>query len=624
MSSVKIIPFGGVRENAKNMYAVEINDEIFILDCGLKYPENELLGIDIVIPDFEYLRTRKKDIAGVFLTHGHADAIGALPYFVSESDVPVFGSELTIELAKIACESESKAKKFNDFHVVTEKTEIDFKHATVSFFKTTHSIPESLGIVLGTDEGSIVYTGDFKFDQTAAAGYQTDFARLAQIGQSGVLALMSDSANAENTDNRQQVADEYEIADLISSNFEYQAGRIIVACKASNILRVQQVLNAAAENERKVFLTGRDLEKIVQTAIRLDKLHLPEDDLLVPISEIGNYKDDQIVVLEAGRSGEPLKSLQKMALRRHKNIELHKGDLVYITTTPSHAMETMVAKTRDMIYRAGAEVKAISDEINSSGHASRNDLQLLMNLLQPRYVVPVQGEYRLLAANAEWAKELGIAPKDIFILSKGDVLEYQKGKMLVAEKITVGNTMIDGIGVGDIGNIVLHDRKLLSEDGIFIAVVTIDQRKRKIIDSPKITSRGFVYVKNSRDLMNESAEIVRKSVQQNLDNKEFDWSQLKQDVRDKLNHFLYEQTGRHPVILPVIMEVNQYNHRRNKGQSNKKDNANSGSTKGKGTKKRPKKRESNNKATGPKKKQAHRARRTQRKKPASAGENKKN
>lgn len=562
MSDIKIISLGGVRENAKNMYAIEVNDDIYILDCGLKYPENELLGIDIVIPDFEYLRQNARRIVGVFLTHGHADAIGALPYFVSEFDVPVFGSELTIALAKIACENEEIAKKFNDFHVINEKTEIDFPSATVSFFKTTHSIPESLGVALKTEEGTIVYTGDFKFDQTASAQYQTDLARLAELGNEGVLALLSDSANAENPS---ETVNEREIYDFISETFEYRKGRIIVACVASNISRVQQVLDAAQANDRKVALTGRDVEKIVRTALKLNKLHLPSDDILIPIKDIKRYDDDQIVILEAGRSGEPLKSLQKMALKRHRSVSLHEGDLVFITTTPSHAMETNVAKTRDMIYRSGADVKSISDELNSSGHASKNDLQLMMNLLKPRYVLPVQGEYRLLAANAHAATEVGIPAENIFLLAKGDVAEYTRGKMLVASSVEVGNTMIDGIGVGDIGNIVLRDRKILSEDGIFIAVVTIDRKKKKIVDRPKITSRGFVYVKTSRDLIAESADIITKTVQSNLDNKEFDWGHLKQDVREQLNHFLYEQTKRHPVILPVIMEINQYHgHGKNK------------------------------------------------------------
>lgn len=559
MENLKIMPLGGIRENAKNMYAVEVDDQIFILDCGLQYPESSLLGIDIVIPDFTYLKENASKIMGVFLTHGHADAIGALPYFVSEfPDVPVFGSELTIALAKIACENIEEAKGFKDFHVVTHQTEIDFESATISFFKTTHSIPESLGIVVKTDAGSIVYTGDFKFDQTATPGYQTDLARLAEIGSQGVLALLSDSANAENANGDKPVVDERAIYDYIDENFENCEGRIIVACKASNILRIQQIFDAAYKNGRKVALTGYDVEKIVRTAMNLNKLHLPAEDMLITLNELDKYPDNEVVILETGRSGEPLKSLQKMAKGRHRKVDLRSGDFVFITTTPSLAMETMVARTRDMIYRAGATVKSISEDINTSGHANRNDLQLMMNLLKPKYVVPVQGEYRLLAAHANWAHELGIKKENVFILRKGDVLEYVKGKLALTGSVEVGNTMIDGIGVGDIGNIVLRDRKVLSEDGIFIAVVTIDRRKKKIVDVPKITSRGFVYVKNNRDLMNESAEIVKQVVQTSLDNKEFDWGNLKQSIRDNLNRYLYEQTSRHPVILPVIMEINQY------------------------------------------------------------------
>mgnify|MGYP001175054430 FL=1 len=556
MSKVKIIPIGGVRENAKNMYVVEVDDGIYVLDCGLKYPENEPLGIDTVIPDFSYLRENAQRIVGVFLTHGHADAIGALPYFLNEFNVPVFGSELTIALAKISVKADKNKKvaRFNDFHIVNEQTEIDFGKTVVSFFKTTHSIPESLGIVVKTDEGSIVYTGDFRFDQTAAPAYQTDFKRLAEIGRSGVLALLSDSANAENP---KETVNERQIYELVSDNFEYRQGRIIVACVASNILRVQQIFDAAAKNERKVALAGHGAEEIIQTALKLGKLQLPVEDLLVPFKDVDNYPDEQLVILETGRSGEPLKSLQKMAVHRHPKVSLHEGDLVFITTTPSHAMDTMVARTKDMIYRAGADVKSISDELNSSGHASQNDLQLMINLLSPRYVIPIQGEYRLMAANAQCVQKVGIPKENIFLTSKGDVLEYEHGKLLLASSIEVGNTLIDGSGVGDIGNIVLRDRKALSEDGVFIAVVTIDRKKREIIDQPRITSRGFVYLKTSHDLILESQKLVTKVVQKNLDNKEFDWSHLKQDIRDELNHFLYEQTKRHPVILPIIMETNQ-------------------------------------------------------------------
>ncbi|MFC6206158.1 ribonuclease J [Levilactobacillus tongjiangensis] len=560
-AKIKIIPFGGVRENGKNMYAVDVNGGIYILDCGLKYPENELLGIDVVIPDWAYLRENKDRIVAVFLTHGHADAIGALPYFLSEFNVPVFGSEMTIALAKIGVSAEPKVKDYDDFHVIDEKTEIDFGDVTVSFFSTTHSIPESLGIDLKTDEGQIIYTGDFKFDQTAKPGYQTDYARLGSIGQNGVLAVLSDSANAENP---AMNASEQTIAESIEETFHYQEGRVIVACVASNILRIQQVFDAAKETGRKVCLTGQDLEKIVNTAMELGKLDF-DDDLLVTPEQLESLSPAETVILQTGKMGEPIKAIQRMANKQEKDLNIQEGDLVYITTTPSHAMDTTVAQTRDMIYRAGGEVKAISDELNSSGHAYIRDLQLMLNLLKPKYLVPIQGEYRLLNAHANAAMELGMPADHVFILAKGDVLTYDKGEMGLGEGIEVGDTMIDGIGVGDIGNIVLRDRKVLADDGIFIAVVTIDRKKKQIVADPKITSRGFVYVKANKDLMQESAQIIRKAVQNNLDNKEFDWGHLKQDVREHLSHYLFEQTHRRPVILPVIMEVNQH-HRRSTGK----------------------------------------------------------
>ncbi|KRM60044.1 hypothetical protein C5L31_001031 [Secundilactobacillus malefermentans] len=574
-SKIKISPFGGVRENGKNMYVVDINDGIYILDCGLQYPENELLGIDIVIPDFSYLEENKDRIVGVFLTHGHADAIGALPYFLNKFNVPVFGSKMTIELAKLSVESNETTKKFSDFHVVDANAEIDFGDVKVSFFRTTHSVPGSMGIVLDTDEGEIVYTGDFKFDQTAGRDFQTDYGRLAEIGQKGVLALLSDSANAENP---AETTNERDIAKYVEETFRYHEGRIIVASVASNILRIQQVFNAAANTNRRVLLTGHDLEKIVNTALRLNKLILPVDNLLVEEADLDKLAPEETIILQTGKMGEPIKALQRMANQQEKGPQIQAGDLVFITTTPSHAMETTVAKTRDMIYRAGAEVISISDELNSSGHASKNDLQLLINILKPKYLVPIQGEYRLLEANSEAAQEVGIKNENIFMTAKGDVITYDDGEMHLGSSINVGNTMIDGIGVGDIGNIVLRDRKVLSEDGIFVAVVTIDRKKKKIISEPKITSRGFVYVKANKNLMHESSDIIKKVVQANLDHKEFDWGHLKQDVRENLNHYLFDQTKRHPVILPVIMEVNQHHrskttkeHENTAAVENKKD-----------------------------------------------------
>ena len=553
-NNIKIIPFGGVRENGKNMYAVEIEDQIFILDTGLKYPENELMGIDVVIPDWEYLREHKDKIVGVFLTHGHADSIGALPYFLMDFNVPVFGSEMTIALAKLAVKSHKEVKKFNDFHVVDASTAIDFNDVTVSFFQTTHTIPETLGVVLETRAGNIVYTGDFKFDQTAKKGYQTDLARLAEIGSQGVLALLSDSAGAGITG---ASAREQDIGDYIKETFKYQNGRIIVASVASNIMRVQQIINAAVAVGRKIVLSGKDIEQIIDTAMSLGKLHLP-DDLFISRKEAEKLEPNQVVILETGKMGEPIKSLQQIANGDNPNLQLTDTDLVFVTTTPSYAQETEVQKTKDMIYRTGAEVKFISDDLNPSGHANQNDEQLMLNFMKPKFFIPIQGEYRLLDRHAELAEEVGVPKENIFLVNKGDVITYKNGKFHVGEHIDVSNTMIDGTGVGDIGNIVLRVRRVLSEGGRFVVVATIDRKKKKIVARPQITSRGFVFVKTNRQLMQQSADLVEKIVQENLDQKEFDWSHLKQDVRDKLNRFLFDQTKRHPVILPVIMEINQH------------------------------------------------------------------
>ncbi|WP_127849630.1 ribonuclease J [Lacticaseibacillus hulanensis] len=559
MTKINLVALGGVRENGKNMYAVEVDDQIFVCDFGLKYPDNDLMGIDIVIPDTTYLVDNIDKVAGIFLTHGHADAIGALPYFLSEHNVPVYGSELTIALARIMTKQAPKTRKFKNFHVVDAKSTLKFGKTTVSFFRTTHSIPGSMGIVIGTQAGQIVYTGDFKFDQSASEMYKTDFGRIAHVGDKKVLALLSDSANAESP---YQMATEREIADSINESFKYHTGRIIVATVASNIMRVQQVLNAAAATNRRVVLTGRDVEKIVRTALDLKYLVLPNPDILATTKELKTLAPEATVILENGRIGEPLKSLQKMASSRHRLVHIGQGDLVYIVSTPSHAMETQLARTKDMIYRAGGEVKAVFDDKHVSGHGARMDLQLMINLLHPEYLIPVQGEYRQLNAHAEIAEEVGIPADHVIIPQMGDIISYTKGQMHVSGTAPAGNTMIDGIGVGDIGNIVLRDRKMLSEDGIMIAVVTIDRKKKRIVSRPKIQSRGFVYMKTSKDLLAECGKIVADTVQKNLDNKEFDWSHLKQDVRDGLAHYLFDQTKRRPVILPVIMEVNQNSAKR--------------------------------------------------------------
>ncbi|HHP9903496.1 TPA: ribonuclease J [Streptococcus pyogenes] len=552
MTDIKMIALGGVREYGKNFYLVEINDSMFILDAGLKYPENEQLGVDLVIPNLDYVIENKGKVQGIFLSHGHADAIGALPYLLAEVSAPVFGSELTIELAKLFVKSNNSTKKFNNFHVVDSDTEIEFKDGLVSFFRTTHSIPESMGIVIGTDKGNIVYTGDFKFDQAAREGYQTDLLRLAEIGKEGVLALLSDSVNATSND---QIASESEVGEEMDSVISDADGRVIVAAVASNLVRIQQVFDSATAHGRRVVLTGTDAENIVRTALRLEKLMITDERLLIKPKDMSKFEDHELIILEAGRMGEPINSLQKMAAGRHRYVQIKEGDLVYIVTTPSTAKEAMVARVENLIYKAGGSVKLITQNLRVSGHANGRDLQLLMNLLKPQYLFPVQGEYRDLAAHAKLAEEVGIFPENIHILKRGDIMVLNDEGFLHEGGVPASDVMIDGNAIGDVGNIVLRDRKVLSEDGIFIVAITVSKKEKRIISKAKVNTRGFVYVKKSHDILRESTELVNTTVGNYLKKDTFDWGELKGNVRDDLSKFLFEQTKRRPAILPVVMEV---------------------------------------------------------------------
>lgn len=552
MSDIKIIALGGVRENAKNLYIVEINDSIFILDAGLRYPENEQLGVDFVIPNLDYLVENKDRIQGIFLTHGHADAIGALPYILQDAKVPVFGSSLTIELAKLFVKN-AGVNKFNNFHVIDSETEIEFDDAVVSFFKTTHSIPESMGIVLGTDRGNIVYTGDFKFDQAARPYYKTDLGRLAEIGREGVLALLSDSANATSTE---QTASEAEVGQEIDQVIADADGRVIIAAVASNLVRIQQVFDSAAEHGRRVVLTGFDVENIVRTAIRLKKLTVEHEKLIVKPKDMNKFEDHELIILENGRMGEPIDGLQKMAVGCHRYVQIKDGDLVYIVTTPSIAKEAAVARVNNAIYKAGGTVKMITQNLRVSGHANARELQLMLNLLRPQYLFPVQGEYRELQAHAELALEVGILPENIYIVKRGDIMHLSEDQGFLHEgTVPAGDVMIDGNAIGDVGNIVLRDRKVLSEDGIFIVAITVNKKERKIVSKARVNTRGFVYVKKSRDILSESADIVNATVENYLAGDNFDWGELKGAVRDDVAKFLFDQTKRRPAILPVVMEV---------------------------------------------------------------------
>jgi ribonuclease J len=549
-NSIRLITLGGIGEIGKNMYLVEVDKDIFIIDAGLMFPEEEMLGIDIVIPDITYLKENKDRVKAIFLTHGHEDHIGALSYVLRQLDVPVYGTKLTLALANAKLKEQDYFGKTN-FIEVDSDTIINLDAVDVSFFKTNHSIPDSVGVCIHTSEGIIVYTGDFKFDQAATKLYKPEIGKMASIGEQGVLCLLSDSTEAEKPG---YTASEAIVEREMSNAFYNAPGRIIAACFASDINRIQHIFNAANENGRKVAVVGKSLERIYHIALDLGYLEVAED-LIIPISEIKNYQDREIVVLMTGSQGEPIEALQKMAKQIDKVVNIQKGDTVLIAASPLRGSEVFLFKTVDMLFRAGANVISGKRTIHVSSHGSQEELKFMINLMKPKYLIPVHGEYRMLKAHRKLAMECGLTDEQILIPDRGDILEMKDGKLALAGKVPSGNILIDGIGVGDVGNIVLRDRRLLSQDGILIVVVTLTKQDRKIAAGPEIISRGFVYVRESEKLMDDSTNLVRDIVERNIAKDSFEWSSLKQDIREELNRNLYEKTKRRPMILPIIMEI---------------------------------------------------------------------
>lgn len=548
--NIKLIPLGGVGELGKNMYVVEVDDEIFVIDAGLKFPENEMLGIDIVIPDISYLIQNKDKVKGIFLTHGHEDHIGALSYVLREIRVPVYGTKLTLALAKAKMKEQDYKGKFK-FIEIHSNTVLDFQNASVSFFRTNHNIPDSVGVCIHTSEGAVVYTGDFKFDQAATDLYKPEIGKMANLGEQGVLCLLSDSTDAEKPGH---TLSEAVIAREMKDAFYNTDGRIIAACYASDINRIQHIFDAAYESRRKVVVLGKSLEQIFQIALKLEYLHV-HDEMIVPVSELKNYQDDEILILTTGMQGEPLEALQKMAKQSHRQINIKEGDTVLIAASTLSGNELFMAKTVDMLYRAGANVLSGKLLNQTSSHGSQEELKFMINLMNPKFFVPVHGEYRMLKAHGKIAKECGIPDDRIFIPDNGDLIEIEKNTIRLAGKVPYGNILVDGSGIGDVGNIVLRDRKLLSQDGILIVVVTLNKGEKKISAGPEIISRGFVYVRESEELMDESTKLVRGIIEKNISKDFFDWSVLKQEMRDELSRYLFEKTKRRPMILPIIMEI---------------------------------------------------------------------
>lgn len=546
---IRVIPLGGVGEIGKAMYVIEIDEDLFVVDSGLMFPEDEMLGVDIVIPDMTFLEENKDRVKGIFLTHGHEDAIGSIAYLLKKIQAPVYGSKLTIALAKEHIKEQGSLKHVKFFEV-TNKSRMNFDKTHVTFFHTTHSIPDAFGIVFHTSEGAIVHTGEFKFDQSAKGSYKPDIAKMAKLGEDGVLMLLSDSTEAERPG---YTTSEIVVADHILSAFLAAEGRVLVSLYSSNFIRIQQVFDIAAATGKKVAVAGRSLESSYEVGLRLGYLTVHED-TVISLKDLEKYRDDEVVIIVTGNQGEPLEALDKMVRKQHKDVKIKETDTVLITFTPSPGMEVPMFQTMNKLAKAGANVLTASKKVHVSGHGSQEDLKMMLNMMKPKYFIPIQGEYKMLIAHSKLAQQVGLHKSEIFIADKGDIVEYKEGKVRMSGRVTAGNVLIDGIGIGDVGNIVLRDRKLLSQDGIFIVVVTLNRKEKKIASGPEMISRGFVYVRESEELMDESTRLVRKVVEKYVTRDAFEWNNIKQEIRDTLNSYLFQQTKRRPMIIPIIME----------------------------------------------------------------------
>ena len=552
-SKVKLIPLGGLCEIGKNITAIEYEDEIIVIDCGLSFPDNEMYGIDLVIPDISYLLENREKVKGIFITHGHEDHIGALPYILKEINVPVYASKFTLSLI------ESKLIEFNmvsscSLNEITLKEPIKTEHFACEFIRTCHSIADSCSLAITTPQGVIFHTGDFKIDYTPVDGEVIDLQRISEIGKRRVLLLMADSTNATREG---FTISETIIGQNLTRLVRNAKGRVIVATFSSNVHRVQQVMNSSITYGRKVAFSGRSMEKISQIAMDLGYLKVPKN-TIIKLDDIHKYPDNKVTIITTGSQGEPMSALSRIASGNHKKIALKEKDYIIISASPIPGNTKLITKLIDVLISKGAEViYDAMEEVHVSGHACREELKLIHSLIKPKYFVPVHGEYRHLKEHAELAKSLGMDEKNIFLLDNGDVLELTGKKAVKTKSVHTGTVYVDGSGVGDVGNIVLRDRKVLSQDGILTAVLAIDKDAKEIISGPDIISRGFVYVKDSNDLLNETTDLIKREVEYCLDNDILDWYSIKSKIKSSLGHFLYTKTKRKPMIIPVIVEKEQ-------------------------------------------------------------------
>ncbi|MGN0362046.1 MAG: ribonuclease J [Bilifractor sp.] len=546
---LKIIPLGGLEEIGMNITAFEYEDSIVVVDCGLAFPDDDMLGIDLVIPDITYLKQNIRKVKGFVITHGHEDHIGALPYVLRAINVPIYATKLTIGLISHKLE-EHDMLKTTKLKTIKFGQSINLGRFRIEFIKTNHSIQDAAALAIYSPAGTVVHTGDFKVDYTPVFGDAIDLQRFAEIGKKGVLALMCDSTNAERPGYTMSERTVGRTFDQIFS--EHRDQRLIIATFASNVDRVQQIINSACKFGRKVVVEGRSMVNIISIAQELGYLNVPEN-TLVDINQMRNYPDNQMVLVTTGSQGESMAALSRMAADIHKKVTIKPGDLIVFSSHPIPGNEKAVSNVINELYEKGAEV--IFQDVHVSGHACQEDIKLIYSLVKPKYAIPVHGEYRHLIAQKNLALQLGIPKENIFVMKTGDVLELDQNSAAVTGKVETGEIMVDGLGVGDVGNIVLRDRQHLSEDGILIVVLTLDRYGRQILAGPDIVSRGFVYVRESEDLMDEAKMIVEDALNDCLERKITDWGKLKSSIKDALSGFVWKRTQRNPMILPIIMEA---------------------------------------------------------------------